>query len=89
MGHIHPYTLAFMSNETTTFTFSRTVDAPREVVYAAYMDPEQLCEFWCPEGLHIPIESVIIEPHPGGRFQCDMVFNDSGVVLQARAFLCR
>lgn len=75
-----------MSEATTTFTFSRTVGAPREVVYAAYMDPQQLIQFWCPEGLHIPIESVIIEPQPGGRFQCDMVFDHNDEVLPGEGF---
>lgn len=70
-----------MSSETTNFTYSRTVNAPRELAYSVYMNPEHLSQFWCPEGLHIPLESVIIEPQPGGRFQCDMVFNDTGVVL--------
>lgn len=79
-------TLAAMSNETTTFTYSRTVNAPRKLAYSVYMQPETLAQFWCPEGLHIPLESVIIEPQPGGRFQCDMVFDDSGVVLPGEGF---
>lgn len=49
-----------------------------EEVWKAYTTPELLCEFFAPEGLSIPLESVVIEPWAGGRFECTMIFDESG-----------
>lgn len=43
------------------------------------MTPEQFHQFFAPEGLSIPLESVVIEPRVGGRFACTMVFDESGL----------
>ena len=48
-------------------------DAPREAVFEAWTDPDQVALWWAPEELHIPRESVVVEPRAGGRFQLDMV----------------
>lgn len=55
------------------------VAATPEVVWNAYTTPEIFHQFFSPEGLHIPLESVVIEPWAGGRFECTMVFDDTGV----------
>jgi uncharacterized protein YndB with AHSA1/START domain len=61
------------SGETATFTMSRTVSAPVERVWEAYMTPEQFVQFWAPEMVEIPLDSVVIEPRVGGRFECTMI----------------
>jgi uncharacterized protein YndB with AHSA1/START domain len=48
-------------------------DAPREAVFAAWTDPEQVARWWAPDGFEIPPESVAIEPWVGGRFHLTMV----------------
>lgn len=48
-------------------------------VWRAYTTPEIFHQFFSPEGLSIPLESVVIEPWVGGRFECTMVFDDTGV----------
>ena len=48
-------------------------DAPPEVVFAAWTDPEQVARWWAPQGFEIPPESVDIEPRLGGRFHLEMV----------------
>jgi uncharacterized protein YndB with AHSA1/START domain len=48
-------------------------DAPREAVFAAWTDPEQVARWWAPEQFEIPLESVDIEPSVGGRFHLTMV----------------
>jgi uncharacterized protein YndB with AHSA1/START domain len=48
-------------------------DAPREAVFAAWTDPEQVARWWAPDGFEIPSESVEIEPEVGGRFDLMMV----------------
>jgi len=50
-----------------------------ERVWEAYFTPEQFHQFFSPEGLSIALESVLIEPHVGGRFECTMVFDDTRV----------
>jgi uncharacterized protein YndB with AHSA1/START domain len=62
-----------LSGETGTFTISRTVAAPVERVWEAYMTPEQFVQFWAPSAVEIPLESVVIEPRLGGRFECTMI----------------
>jgi uncharacterized protein YndB with AHSA1/START domain len=52
---------------------SHRFDAPPEIVFAAWTDPEQVARWWAPEGFEIPPESVDIEPRVGGRFHLDMV----------------
>lgn len=57
-------------------TITRDFDAPREMVFAAFLDPQQLVKFWGPTGTHVPAESVVIEPVPGGRFETTIVTDD-------------
>jgi uncharacterized protein YndB with AHSA1/START domain len=64
-----------LSGETGTFTISRTVSAPVERVWEAYMTPEQFVQFWAPAMVEIPLDSVVIEPRVGGRFECTMIVN--------------
>jgi uncharacterized protein YndB with AHSA1/START domain len=59
-------------------------DAPREAVFEAWTDPDQLALWWAPEGLHIPRESVVVEPRVGGRFHLDLV-ESSGAEWPMRA----
>ncbi|MFB7662831.1 SRPBCC domain-containing protein [Kitasatospora sp. NPDC056138] len=59
-------------------TITRTVDAPRETVFAAYVQPEQFVRFWGPVGTSVPLDSVTIEPWAGGRFDSTMVVDATG-----------
>jgi uncharacterized protein YndB with AHSA1/START domain len=52
---------------------SHHFDAPPEVVFAAWTDPEQVARWWAPRDFEIPPESVDIEPRVGGRFHLEMV----------------
>ena len=58
------------------FTITRVFDAPRELVFAAWIDPEQLARWWGPEGLHTPLETIEVDPRPGGVFRLTMVTPD-------------
>ena len=56
-----------MNEETRgEITISRTFDAPRELVYRAFVDPDQLCEWYGPTGFYVPCETVQIDARPGG-----------------------
>ena len=60
------------------FTIARDFDAPRELVWRALLDPEQLVCHWPPAGSFVPLASITIEPWLGGRFQNTMV-DEAGV----------
>jgi uncharacterized protein YndB with AHSA1/START domain len=56
---------------------------PQEV-WRAYTTPDLFHRFFAPDGLHIPLETVVMELHVGGRFEFDMVFDHSGEVSPNR-----
>lgn len=56
-----------MSQVTThEITVSRIFDAPPELVYRAFVDPDQLCLWFGPVGFSVPCETVQIDARPGG-----------------------
>jgi uncharacterized protein YndB with AHSA1/START domain len=57
---------------------TRIFDAPRELVYDCMLDPQHLTHFWGPTGVSTPIESILVEPHVGGRFETVMVNDENG-----------
>lgn len=59
-------------------TYTRTYDAPRELVFRCMIDPEHLAHFWGPVGMHTPVENITVDPRPGGAFATTMVNDESG-----------
>jgi uncharacterized protein YndB with AHSA1/START domain len=59
---------------------SRRFDAPRELVYRAFVDPDQLCEWYGPDGFYVPCETVQIDARAGGfqRFVMENVEDPDG-----------
>ena len=47
--------------------------APRELVWRCLTDPAELAQFWGPRGMATPIDGIVVELHPGGRFETRMV----------------
>jgi uncharacterized protein YndB with AHSA1/START domain len=62
----------------TPFQIDRVIDAPRELVFAAFTDPAQLAIWWAPEGLEIPADTVEVDGRVGGRINFSMVDPNSG-----------
>jgi uncharacterized protein YndB with AHSA1/START domain len=56
-------------------TLSRVFDVPPELVYRAFVDPDQLCLWFGPVGFSVPCESVQIDARPGG-FQRFVMVSD-------------
>lgn len=54
-------------------TITRTYDAPRQLVWAAWTDPEQVAQWWGPQQFEVPLDSVTIDPRVGGVFELVMV----------------
>jgi uncharacterized protein YndB with AHSA1/START domain len=65
--------MAEASSETTKeFGFTRVIDAPRERVFEAWTDPDQLAEWWGPAGFSTARSSVSIDAKPGGKWAATM-----------------
>jgi uncharacterized protein YndB with AHSA1/START domain len=58
--------------------YTRVFDAPRELVFRCMIEPEHLTHFWGPVGMSAPLDKIVIEPHPGGRFETVMVNDEDG-----------
>jgi uncharacterized protein YndB with AHSA1/START domain len=59
-------------------TIRRVVDAPRELVFKAWTDPDQLAMWFGPAGFETPRDTVEIDLRIGGRFELRMVRGGSG-----------
>ena len=57
-------------------TISRIFDAPRELVYRAFVDPDQLGQWFGPAGYSVPYESVHVDARVGGYQRLVMVSDD-------------
>ena len=67
---------------TQELVISRVFDAPRELVYKAFTDPEQLVKWFGPAGWSVPRDTITVEQKIGGRYQMVMV-NDSDPSLRS------
>lgn len=54
---------------------ARVFDAPPELVYRAFVDPDQFCLWFGPDGFSVPCETVQIDARPGG-FQRFVMVSD-------------
>jgi uncharacterized protein YndB with AHSA1/START domain len=60
------------------FTVTRVLDAPRELVWRAWTEPEPLARWWGPSGLTIPLNTISMDVRPGGRLRATMVADADG-----------
>lgn len=61
---------------TTDLIVSRVFDAPRELVYRAFVDPDQLAQWFGPVGFSVPRDTVDIDPRVGGHQRFVMVSDE-------------
>jgi uncharacterized protein YndB with AHSA1/START domain len=61
---------------TTELTISRIFDAPPELVYRAFVDADQLPQWFGPVGYSVPYESVESDAQVGGHQRLVMVSDD-------------
>ena len=76
-----------MSKINKALVITHWVGATPDVLWNAYSTPELFHQFFSPEGLSIPLESVVMEFHVGGRFEFDMVFEESGEVSPSKGII--
>jgi uncharacterized protein YndB with AHSA1/START domain len=72
------YGFAMSDADLADVTFTRIYDAPIELVFAALTTPAHMTNHFGPPGITAPLESILVEPHVGGRFNLVMVHEESG-----------
>jgi uncharacterized protein YndB with AHSA1/START domain len=50
----------------------RVLRAPRELVWRCLTEPAELTQFWGPSGSSTPLDGIVVELRPGGRFETVM-----------------
>jgi uncharacterized protein YndB with AHSA1/START domain len=63
---------------------TRIFDAPRDLVFQAWTDPDQVAQWFGPDGFDTPRETVTIDLRVGGRYELAMVQKESGAVFPVR-----
>jgi uncharacterized protein YndB with AHSA1/START domain len=59
-------------------TIVRVFDAPREAVWRAWTEPEQLAQWFGPRGISTPLDKIRMDLRPGGEASLVMVDDSSG-----------
>jgi uncharacterized protein YndB with AHSA1/START domain len=72
------------SAKTGELTIIRTYNAPRELVFECMITPEHLTHFWGPVGVSTPLETINVDPRPGGVFETVMVNDSDGAEYPSR-----
>ena len=63
-----------MDTDAPQLAISRVFDAPRELVYRAFTDPDQVAQWWGPIGDLIPRDEMEFDIRPGGHQRWTEVF---------------
>jgi uncharacterized protein YndB with AHSA1/START domain len=77
--------LGFVTATPATLRLSRRLAAPRESVFWAWTDPEQLTRWCAPEGYTVP--TLTRELRVGGAYRIEMHHPDERVVLHGHYLL--
>jgi uncharacterized protein YndB with AHSA1/START domain len=59
-------------------TITRVFDAPRELVWKAWTEPEQLSRWWGKRGWSTPVETITMDVRPGGAFRLTSIHDGDG-----------
>jgi uncharacterized protein YndB with AHSA1/START domain len=57
---------------------TRIFEAPRDLVYRAWTDPDEVSAWYGPEGFDTPRDRIRIDPRVGGRYELTMVRRGDG-----------
>ncbi len=70
------------TSESHILTMTREFDAPCELVFDAFTDPDQLAAWFGPVGVDSPRDRIVVEPRVGGAWQLVMVWEEGGVAKE-------
>jgi uncharacterized protein YndB with AHSA1/START domain len=65
-------------------TISRVFDAPRELVWKAWTEPEQLASWWGPPGWTNPLSKITMDVRPGGAFRVVSISEADGTEMPSQ-----
>lgn len=65
------------SSDENQLTIRRTFDAPRERVYRAFTDPDELEQWFVPQGMEAEVHAL--EPESGGAFAVSYLGDESRI----------
>jgi uncharacterized protein YndB with AHSA1/START domain len=68
-------------------TITRVLDAPRELVWRAWTDPDHLARWWGARGWSTAPSDVTIDVRPGGTFRVGSVSDDDGAEMTTHGVL--
>ncbi|CAN5553350.1 SRPBCC domain-containing protein [soil metagenome] len=71
----------------TDVFITRAFNAPRDVVWKFFTEPEYLVRWFGPQTTHVDPSTVNVQLHPGGSWDLDMVDNETGEHYPMRARL--
>ena len=72
------------SDESPVFTIRRHLDAPPDRVFAAFIDPPRLEQWFVVDGFQTPAERLRSTPQPGGGVEAVMVSDADGSEILKR-----
>jgi uncharacterized protein YndB with AHSA1/START domain/predicted enzyme related to lactoylglutathione lyase len=64
-------------------TITRVFEAPRELVWKSWTEPDQLAQWWGPAGWSTPVSAVTMDVRPGGEFSLTST-NEDGAEMPVR-----
>lgn len=63
-------------------TLTRVFEAPRELVWRAWTEPERLTHWWGRRGWTAPLETISMDVRPGGEFRLTSVRATDGAEMR-------
>jgi uncharacterized protein YndB with AHSA1/START domain len=72
-----------MSDLAQEVLITRIFDAPRERVFKAWTDPDEVAEWYGPDQFDTPRERIRIDLRVGGRYELTMIQRDNGAEFPA------
>ena len=63
----------------------RVFRAPRELVWRCLTEPTELTHFWGPRGMTTPVDGIVVDLRPGGRFET-LMLGEHGSYRMAATF---
>jgi uncharacterized protein YndB with AHSA1/START domain len=66
-------------------TITRVFDAPRELVWKAWTEPDRLARWWGKRGWRTPPSTITMDVRPGGTFRLLSVSDEDGTEMSTEA----
>jgi uncharacterized protein YndB with AHSA1/START domain len=74
LDHLGAHVATLAAEHADDFVITREFDAPRDLVFKAWTEPERLAQWWGPKGFTLKVAKVDLRP--GGMFHYGMVGPD-------------